>query len=290
MSEPSIRFLMPYFGRWPFWMPLFLESCRRNPDIDWLFFSDCGRPDGLPENVQVREIAYRDYLAFVSEKLELDFHPDHPYKLCDIKPTYGFVHEADLKDYDFWAFGDIDLIYGRLRAYYTPDRLNRYDLISSHARRVSGHLCLIRNEPHMREIFRNIPGWRELVCGPHEAVDEKEFSRIFLRHKNLPKPFFRFLNSFNARYRKSLFHETYSTPGAKIAWTDGSRNFPSCWFWEDGRLTNDKNKGQEFPYFHFVVWKKNEWAAQPEPSAESMLQLARQARWQISAKGFEGIA
>ncbi|EXF95355.1 hypothetical protein HK44_026140 [Pseudomonas fluorescens HK44] len=32
MNNPSSRifFLIPYFGRWPFWMPFFLESCRRS--------------------------------------------------------------------------------------------------------------------------------------------------------------------------------------------------------------------------------------------------------------------
>jgi hypothetical protein len=25
--------LMPYFGRWPDWMNLFIESCKLNPDV-----------------------------------------------------------------------------------------------------------------------------------------------------------------------------------------------------------------------------------------------------------------
>ena len=44
MTTPRLLFLIPYFGRWPFWMPFFLQSCRFNPDVQWLFFTDCGTP------------------------------------------------------------------------------------------------------------------------------------------------------------------------------------------------------------------------------------------------------
>ncbi|MDR3300473.1 MAG: hypothetical protein LBU43_10905 [Candidatus Accumulibacter sp.] len=283
---------MPYFGRWPFWMPLFLESCRMNPDIDWLFFSDCGVPADLPKNVRVQNIRYEDYCAFVAHRLAIDFHPGNPYKLCDIRPAFGHLHENDLTGYDFWAFGDIDLIYGQLRNYFTDARLNRYDLLSTHARRVSGHLCLIRNTPRMREAFMRIPNWQARFSDPqHQALDEGAFSRLFLWRKNFPEPLFKFVGLFNPWRRRSEFCEAYSTPNARIVWTDGSKNFPRRWFWREGRLTNDKDEEREFPYLHFIVWKKQDWPAlSAQPCEESMITLAGQTRWQISAMGFEAIS
>jgi hypothetical protein len=283
---PRICFLIPYFGQWPFWMPLFLESCRRNPDIDWLLFSDCGAPDHLPENVRIQAMCYQDYCALVAHRLDIDFHPEHPYKLCDIRPALGDIHADCLTDYDFWAFGDIDLIYGQLRDHFTAARLARYDLISNHVRRVSGHLCLIRNTPRMRQAFKRIPNWRERFSDPqHQALDEGAFSRIFLWRKNFPKPLFRFVGLFNPWRRKSDFCEAYSTPNASIAWIDGSKDFPRNWFWREGRLTNDKDGAREFPYLHFLAWKKHECFS--TASAESMMALARQPCWQISAAGFK---
>ena len=147
----SIRFVIPYFGCWPFWMDFFLAGCARNPDIDWLFFTDCGIPQNVPDNVTFIEISYSDYCALVSERLGIDFSPADSYKLCDIKPAFGYIHAEHLDGYDFWAFGDVDVVYGNLRKYFTANRLATKDLFATHARRISGHLCLLRNTPTMRE-------------------------------------------------------------------------------------------------------------------------------------------
>lgn len=283
---PSIRFIIPYFGRWPFWMPLFIRSCAVNSDIDWLFFSDCGVPDDLPSNVQVKSISYDDYCSLVSQRLQIEFHPASPYKLCDIKQALGYIHQDCLEGYDFWAFGDIDVIYGRLREYFTAQRLSQYDLFSTHSRRVSGHLCLIRNNSRMREAFMLIPNWRErFVDQRHQALDEGAFSRIFVRRKNFPKPLFELVGKFNPWRRRSEFIEAYSTPNAGSAWIDGSRNFPREWYWQSGRLSNDLDGAREFPYLHFFGWKRDAWPNLATTDIESMRSLAAQSAWKVTAEG-----
>ena len=42
----SIAIVLPYFGKLPNYFPLFLESCRKNPTVNWLFYTDC---EVLPE-------------------------------------------------------------------------------------------------------------------------------------------------------------------------------------------------------------------------------------------------
>jgi hypothetical protein len=281
-----IRFLIPYFGKWPFWMPFFLESCRRNHDIDWLFFSDCGTPDHLPDNVHIQAIRYEDYLSHVSDRLGIGFSPASPYKLCDIKPAYGFIHEDILQGYDFWAFGDIDVIYGKLRDFFTEDLLHVHDLISNHARRISGHLCLVRNNPRMNGLFKRIPNWQQRFRESHQALDEGAFSRLFIWRKNFPPLLFRFVGLFNPLRRKSVFREAYSTPDGVVPWTDGSRNFPSYWFWNEGRLMNDKDGQREFPYLHFMVWKLGAWRQLDPETFADYPHLARREIWHVSAKGF----
>jgi hypothetical protein len=281
--------VIPYFGRWPVWMPFFIASCRANPTIDWLLFSDCGKPEDCPDNVRIVETCYEDYCALVARRLGIDFRPGNPYKLCDIKPALGYIHADRLENYDFWAFGDIDVVYGKLRDFYTTARLARYDLISSHARRISGHLTTVRNTPRMREAFQRIPNWQQRFCGPHEALDEGAFSRIFLWRKNFPKPLFKFVGLFNPWRRKSDFREDYSTPNAGLAWIDGSKNFPTDWFWREGHLTNDRDHGREFPYLHFMIWKETWKNNFPVTFAADYARLARATAWRISATGFDAI-
>lgn len=285
--SPSICFVIPYFGRWPFWMPLFLESCRLNPDIDWLLFSDCGEPEHLPPNVRIETIDYASYCAWVSQRLGIPFEPANPYKLCDLKPALGYIHEDRLRGYDFWAFGDLDVLYGRLREYFTPERLARYDLYSTHARRVSGHLCLLRNTAAMREIFMRMPEWQKRLSDQlHHALDEGAFSRLFLWRKNFPEPLFNLVGRFNPLRRRSEFTEAFSTPNGCIPWIDGSFRFPQRWFWRSGSLTNDMDGDRQFPYFHFAIWKRDAWNTQSEPALQVTQALAETHAWVIDEKGF----
>ncbi|WP_313740327.1 DUF6625 family protein [Pseudomonas sp.] len=287
LPTPSILFIIPYFGQWPFWMPFFLESCRRNADIDWLLFSDCGVPDDLPSNVRIEPIDYRSYCRLVSRRLDIDFAPVNAYKLCDLKPALGYIHEQHLHGYNFWAFGDLDLVYGELRAYFTNQRLASRDFFSTHERRVAGHLCLIRNTACKRALFMRMPDWRQRFCDEtHHALDEGAFSRLFLRHKNLPRPLFNLFGQLYPLRRRSEFVEAYSTPNGCIAWHDGRKTFPTRWYWNEGRLSNDLDGQRLFPYFHFACWKRNEWSKLSPPDAREVRRTAASPRWIITDRGF----
>lgn len=287
MSPPSIIFLIPYFGQWPFWMPFFIESCRANPDIDWLLIGDCGEPADLPANVRYRHAEFSDYCAWISSRLGLKFQPKSAYKLCDLKPALGYLHEHDIVGYDFWGFSDIDLIYGDLRAYFGKDRLKRYKLLSTHERRVSGHLCLLRNEQPLRELFWKIPDFRRRIQNQkNHALDEGGFSRIFLWRKNFPRPLFEFVGLFNPWRRVAEFSEAFSTPNAGRPWLDGRMRFPSNWYWTHGQLSNDLDRGRAFPYLHFLSWKKSAWKQYVQPEAQVLQQLAQCGSWRIDETGF----
>lgn len=286
-SDPTIRFVIPYFGRWPYWMDFFLESCRHNPSIDWLFYTDCGVPQRAPSNTQFVEISFAKYCEKVSAKLGIDFCPPSPYKLCDIKPALGYVHADDVAGYDFWAFGDIDVIYGDLRRHFTAQRLARKDLFSTHHRRISGHLCLMRNTDELRVAFKRIPSWQARFADPkHQALDESAFSHLFVKHKNFPEPLRRIASRLYRACRRSEFIETHST---YVLMPDGSRVQPERWKWSNGQLTNDVLE-HELPYFHFLYWKTHDWKMQPVEALVSPNDLSSHSGWEVSASGWRALA
>lgn len=282
-----ILLLMPYFGKWPFWMPLFLKSCEYNPDIDWLLIGDCGEPEGLPPNVKYKACTFSEYCEYASSRLGLEFRPDHPYKICDLRPAFGLIHQDETEGYEFWGFGDLDLVYGDLRAYFSEEKLNRFDFFSNHARRVSGHLCLIRNTEKLRTLFWNIPDFeRRIQDKKHHALDEGGFSRLFIKRKNFPKPLFNLVGWFNPLRRAAQFKEAFSTPNGKIAWLDGTHEFPEHWVWDRGDLSNTKMLGATFPYFHFLIWKTT-FRDDPELTSDSYIRaLAQEGKWKIDSQGF----
>lgn len=278
-----IAIVIPYFGRWPWWMPFFFRSCATNPDVDWLMFTDCPAPSEVPDNVYITAISYADYCARVSHALGIAFAPPNPYKLCDIKPALGLIHADELVGYDFWAFGDLDVVYGRLRDYFTPHRLADRWLLSTHHRRVSGHLCLIRNDARMRTYFQRIPDWQaRFAAHEHFALDEGAFSRLFVRHKNLPDAWRQRLSLVYRSFRHAEFVEAHSTFTLQ---PDGTKLTPAWWRWHDGVLTNALMGNQSMPYLHFLFWKQHEWANQSMDQLCSDPGLAQSEHWLISATG-----
>ncbi len=286
-TGPSICFIIPYFGEWPFWFPFFLKSCEFNPTVTWHLHTDCGTPEDLPPNVKIFDSTFSDYCQRVSEVLHINFTPELPYKLCDLKPALGMVHEDELRPFDFWAFGDIDVIYGDIRRYFTTDRLERHDIFSTHRRRISGHLCLMRNNGDMRKAFMSVRGWQAYLCNPrHVTFDESAFSRLFVRHKNWPDWLADLANPLHKWAKRTENVESFSTPNASVPWTDGRLDFPDVWFWDHGRLTNDRDKGREFPYLHFMAWKQKDWPERGLAWEPNLVSLLAAHRWQVSSRGF----
>ena len=240
----SIAILIPFFGDWPPWMNFFVESCRANSSIDWIIFGDAPPPENRARNVRHVQTTFAAYRDELSRKLGAAVAIEAPYKLCDIRPALAFVHADLVRNYDFVGFGDIDVIYGNIRAFYDDAALDRYDLLSSHADRVSGHFCLMRNSPDMVTAFRDARGWKQAIGVPEYVnFDERGFYNHvrgkrgrLLKPRPIPNP--------------CHFRELYSTPGV----TNEMR-----WYWRDGRLTNEHYPLHPFMYLHFMSWHNNRW-------------------------------
>ena len=240
----SIAILIPYFGRWPLWIDFFIESCRWNRSIDWILFHDGPPPQNRCGNVRHIEMSFEAYKVLVSSALGIPFDPVQPYKLCDIKPALPHIHRELVAGYDFVGFGDLDVVYGDIRRFYDDELLGRYDLLSSHSDRISGHFCLMRNCDDLVSAFERVPRWKEaFLAQEHLGFDEGAFSRLFVRPK-------RRLFAAQLKSVRCFFHEAYSTPGM----TDRMR-----WSWKNGTLGNEFYPDQPFMYLHFMSWHSNRW-------------------------------
>ena len=148
--EARIGLVLPYFGNFPNYFPLFLESCRRNPTIDWLIYTDSQVSYDYPKNVKVFHTTLEAFRSRLQQAFDFPISLESPYKLCDFKATYGDTLREDLKEYDFWGHCDCDLIWGNIRKFITPEITAGYDRILN-----SGHLILYRNTPEVNAYYRN---------------------------------------------------------------------------------------------------------------------------------------
>ena len=149
----SIIVIIPYFGSLPNYFNLWLSSCRYNSTIDWLLMTDneVSICSSFPANVRVQTITWEQMREKVQRIFDFRIALDTPYKLCDFKPAYGEIFREDVLGYDFWAYGDMDVIYGDIRKFITDELLSKYDRCLA-----CGHLSLIRNVEAVNTIYKNV--------------------------------------------------------------------------------------------------------------------------------------
>jgi hypothetical protein len=102
-------------------------SALRNPSVDFMFFTDT---DVEPaKNIIVYKMQFSDFQQLVQKAFDFPIVLDRPYKLCEYKQAYGYILQDYMKEYDFWGFGDLDLVYGDLRSFFTEDILTHKFLL-----------------------------------------------------------------------------------------------------------------------------------------------------------------
>lgn len=229
-----IALIIPYFGKWPVWFDLYLYSCSKNPQVDFLFFTDCELPERIYNNTIFHKTDFESYCRRVSECLSINFRPKDPYKLCDLRPFYGIIHQAELQDYDFWGFGDIDLIYGDLNIIVNQRNLEKYDFITTHGGRIGGHFTIVKRNSRYSELCKRIKRWEEkLIDERNHMLDEVDYAYVvYPQLKNIARIyhyairpfgideglFFNVANKiFCNKLSKRLFQEYYTTPRPTIS-------------------------------------------------------------------------
>jgi len=164
-KKSSIILVIPYFGKWPIWFDAWLKSVAYNPTINWLCVTDCKLPNVYPDNLKFVTTSLGDLNSHVNNVVETDV-PLNPRKFCDLKPAYGDIFIEYIKDYYFWGFCDMDVIFGNIRKFMTEDILANYDIISSRKSAISGHFNLFKNTQEYRTLFKKISNYKYLFEQP----------------------------------------------------------------------------------------------------------------------------
>lgn len=167
--------ILPYFGRFNNYFPLFLRSCGANPSIDFLVFTDDMTPYSYPTNVRVVPMTLDEFRTNAARKFGFKPCLPSPYKLCDFKPAYGLLFEEYLDGYDYWGHCDCDLLFGNLAKLLIPVLGRKYDKLFA-----AGHLTLYRNTPeNNRRFMKSLYGreiYREAFSTPDIYVFDENYA------------------------------------------------------------------------------------------------------------------
>ncbi|NEN89238.1 MAG: hypothetical protein F6K48_10130 [Okeania sp. SIO3H1] len=244
----KIILIIIYFGEWPVWFPAFLQSCKYNPDVDWLFFTDCPIPETQINNVNFIPFTIKEFNELASHKLDFPISLSAPYKVCDFRPCYGLVFEEYLANYDFWGHCDLDIIWGQIRTFITDNILLNYDIISARKHNLCGHFTLYRNTSFTNTLFREKPNYQAMLQSEQSfAFDETQMKPVVQRLEQQKR-----LKVYWPKFLLNFAHQISEAPSFL-------GEFKDRWYWERGKLYERgerNNRQDEIMYLHFMTWKK----------------------------------
>lgn len=151
MEKYKIGIVVTWFGSLPGYFPAWLKSAEANKDVDFLVFCD-HEVKSASENIHIQKMSFEETIALCERKMHRKVNFANAYKFCDARLFFGIIYEDYLKDYDFWGYCDIDLVFGNIRHFITDELLNQYDRFFQY-----GHLCLYRNSQEMNHLYE-LPG------------------------------------------------------------------------------------------------------------------------------------
>lgn len=185
-SNSKIYLIIPYYGQFPNYFQLYLDSLQMNKDILTVIMptdidlSNYNVPSNLiPLHItldNIRERLSKLLLEFYGKTIEPNELLHKVYKLVDIKITYPVLFDDILQNIkvssnDFIGWGDIDLIYGKLENFI--DFEEKYDIIGGWF----GHFTAIKNIESFKKLFFKIPDYDQLVIDNQKVyiADEINF-------------------------------------------------------------------------------------------------------------------
>lgn len=159
----KICIILAYYGALPKYFSLYLQSLQRM-NFRVILVTDIAEIDDV-ENLSVVRMALKDVELLAERKLGTKVCLSTNRRLCDFKPMYGKIFEDYLTEYDYWGFGDCDLIYGyALRDVVEHAVSKGFDLISLRRHWITGSFCLIKNNDKCRMLYARANNWKDIAC------------------------------------------------------------------------------------------------------------------------------
>ncbi len=269
-SRPHARIalLAPYFGPWPWWMPLFLATCGHNPSIQWLLFGDHELRYACPENVQFEFMSLSSFNALASTRLGWPqaIKPDYMMKICDLRPAFGAIFADSIDNYDYWGHCDLDVLWGDMDRFLHEALTNEADIITSRSQRITGHFTLFRNTERTNAMYQRMHRFRALASdSTYHSFDEERITR-HLKPEQEPSVLTRLGRRFFGPAPENLaihWLPDVTTAGSEQKRVGSSRD--AALRWDAGKAFG--LSGNELMYIHFHKLKAGMRAPELPPPA-----------------------
>jgi len=155
----KIHLCIAYFGKeFPNYFQLYLDSLAINTDILVVHLYTNISLDGYecPSNLVVEQMTFAElnqkmrdfFLCEFGAIVETPLLETFPYKLCEFKVAYHDIFDLRISEDDYFGWGDIDVIYGKVSNFIDLSR--NYDRIGYNR----AHFMALRNTEAYRKLYK----------------------------------------------------------------------------------------------------------------------------------------
>jgi hypothetical protein len=196
--------IIVYFGKLPSYFDHVIKTMAWNDKIDWLFYGDCF--DGIPrlKNFKIFPMDFQEFTALASQAFGEKISLNVPYKTCDTRPMFGKMFEKHIREYEFWAHADTDVIFGDIYSFL--EKYRNYDVICPNPVKINGPLTFYRNVDKINHLYRQIGNYKNVLEWEYRGcIDEQAMTYIIKEQENI----------------KKIFKESRFTWGEVVWWSNG---------------------------------------------------------------------
>lgn len=253
-KSKKIGFIVCWFGSFPDYFNIWLQTCSYNKEFDFILFTDGTIENKLPDNVHSYFFTLDEFRKRAQEKISAKISIEKPYRVCDFRPMYGILFENELRGYDFWGYCDIDIVFGKIINFVNMTVLDKYDAIFN-----GGHFTLVRNCKYMNQLYKKSGGlfdYKKVVSiDALYAFDEKTgIQRISKK------------NNVNAKYSVSYIETTIGSSQLRSFYDSNNPSF-QAFYWDQGELYRVKYEGGEIRYqkYAYIHLQKRKYGLLDSP-------------------------
>ncbi len=248
--QKKIIFIIPHFGKFNNYFSIWLQSCRYNPSINWLIFTDDQSDYDYPENVKVIYTTFGETVKLFQSKFDFPIVLKTPYLLCEFRIAYGEIYADYIKDFDFWGYCDTDVIWGNLSKHISAEILDTYYKIGWR-----GHMTLFKNDERINKLYKTKIDGLEYYkyafansTGFPLATDERLINHII---EKLELPVYKEIPFADLKIRSFNFFLHHFSP------QNDYKNTAQIFLWNEGDLIrlyvhNEQIFSEDFAYIHFL--------------------------------------
>lgn len=231
----------------PNYFPIWLKAAGENKTIDFIVVTTDKTSYISPHNVKIINKTFDEIIAKAQAKLGFKLNITDPYKLCDLRPAFGYLFSEWFKGYDFWGGCDLDIVLGDIRKFITESILEKNDKILTR-----DHFHLYRNTKEVNERFM-LPVYGKKEFYKRVFTDDK----LYCFGERKPWGMFKIYQDYGfTMYDEPIVADIqYKNFNFIVNSEIGERYYPQIFAWEDGQLYRYKLseiglEKDEFMYIH----------------------------------------